>query len=85
MTGRTVALAQLRDEPKSAQIDSFLREARLNALLQHPNIVPVYDVGLLDGQPFFCMKFIAGNSLKKFYKASIRRMRLCASAFHCRT
>ncbi|MCH2209602.1 MAG: protein kinase [Lentisphaerales bacterium] len=65
MTGRTVALAQLRNESKSVQIDSFLREARLNALLQHPNIVPVYDVGLLDEQPFFCMKFIAGNSLEE--------------------
>ncbi|MCM8538847.1 MAG: protein kinase [Lentisphaeraceae bacterium] len=63
MTDRRVAIATLKENPDSVQIDSFIREARLNALLQHPNIIPVYDMGVNGNQPFFSMKFIAGTTL----------------------
>ncbi|MCM8530172.1 MAG: protein kinase, partial [Lentisphaeraceae bacterium] len=63
MTDRRVAVATLKENPDITQIDSFIREARLNALLQHPNIIPVYDMGVNGKQPFFSMKFIAGNTL----------------------
>ena len=63
MSGREVAFAKLKDESSSSQMDNFLREARINALLQHPNIVPVYDIGINEDEPFFCMKFIAGQTL----------------------
>ena len=44
----------------------FIREAFINAYLQHPNITPVYDVGLLDdGRPFFTSKLIKGSNLKE--------------------
>ncbi|MBE0542174.1 MAG: protein kinase [Verrucomicrobia bacterium] len=38
-------------------------EATLAARLQHPNIVPVYDTGSLDGQPFYSMAFVEGRTL----------------------
>lgn len=38
-------------------------EAELAARLRHPNIVPVFDTGLLDGQPFYSMAFVAGRTL----------------------
>ena len=63
MSGREVAFAKLKDQSSSSQMDNFLREARINALLQHPNIVPVYDIGINEDEPFFCMKFIAGQTL----------------------
>ena len=45
-------------------INSFLREARLTAALEHPNIVPIYDIGSNEhGEPFFIMKYLDGRSL----------------------
>lgn len=38
-------------------------EATLAGRLQHPNIVPVFDTGSLDGQPFYSMAFVAGRTL----------------------
>jgi tRNA A-37 threonylcarbamoyl transferase component Bud32 len=41
----------------------FFAEARATAKLDHPGIVPVYDVGEIDGRPYFVMKFIRGRTL----------------------
>lgn len=41
----------------------FEREAKMIALLEHPAIVPVYDVGEEDGQPYFVMRYMIGGSL----------------------
>lgn len=41
----------------------FKRELKTIASLEHPAIVPVYDVGEDDGQSFFVMRFMAGGSL----------------------
>lgn len=42
----------------------FLREARLVAKLEHPNIVPIYDYAEHEGQPYLVMKYIEGETLK---------------------
>ena len=39
-----MALAQLPADASASEIDGFLREARINALLQHPNIVKLINV-----------------------------------------
>ncbi len=41
----------------------FEREAKMIALLEHPAIVPVYDFGEQDGQPYIVMRYMAGHSL----------------------
>ncbi|WDE95392.1 serine/threonine-protein kinase [Lentisphaera profundi] len=54
-------------KPKSEEINElFVREGRLNSFLQHPNIMPVYDVGLIkENEPFFTMKEVLGEDMNK--------------------
>ena len=67
-TGRYVAMAFLKENSPKQQ-ERFLREARLTATLEHPNIMPVYDIGIsADSEPFFSMKLTSGRSLDKIYK-----------------
>ncbi len=48
--------------------ERFTRESRAAAKLDHPNIVPVYEVGEFNGRPFFVMAHIKGHSLKDLIK-----------------
>jgi serine/threonine protein kinase len=43
----------------------FEREAKMIALLEHPAIVPVYDFGEENGQPFIVMRYMSGGSLSE--------------------
>jgi serine/threonine-protein kinase len=47
----------------------FEREAKIIAQLEHTAIVPVYDVGEADGQPYFVMRYMNGGSLSERIKA----------------
>ncbi|MEO7330683.1 MAG: serine/threonine-protein kinase, partial [Minicystis sp.] len=65
--GRTVALKTLKDdgEEQPEVIDRFLLEARISAQLEHPNIVPVYDIGSLpNGKPYYTMRVVKRQSLQ---------------------
>jgi serine/threonine protein kinase len=42
---------------------SFLREARIGGMLNHPNILGVVDVGNYNGQPFLVLDYVEGTSL----------------------
>ena len=49
----------------------FEREAKIIAQLEHSAIVPVYDVGEAEGQPYFVMRYMNGGSLSDRIKASV--------------
>jgi serine/threonine protein kinase len=66
--GRRVALKVLGDpDPDGKLSERLLREARHLARLEHPNIVPVHDVGRLpDGRVYYVMKYIRGERLDRW-------------------
>lgn len=61
---RLVAIKVLRPElATAASVERFLREARLLAAANHPNIVPIHRVGTADGIAFFVMEYVEGATL----------------------
>jgi|GEM_PF-5564158 len=68
--GREIALKVLPAQNHSDQrnIDTFYREAKTVASLNHPNIVTVFDTGLQGGDYFIAMEHIDGFTIKKILK-----------------
>ena len=62
---RIVALKMIRSRQfaSAAEVERFRMEARAAANLDHPNIVPIFEVGQYEGNHFFSMKLIEGESL----------------------
>jgi serine/threonine-protein kinase len=57
-----VLKAELAGRPAAEQ--RFVEEAQVGGQLQHPGVVPVYDLGrFADGRPFFAMKLVKGRTL----------------------
>ncbi|MGE0430725.1 MAG: serine/threonine protein kinase [Planctomycetota bacterium] len=66
MLGTPAAIKVLAPEfsANPEMVARFEREARNAALLNHPNIVSVFDIGRWNGLTFMCMPFIEGKSLR---------------------
>ncbi len=63
--GEQVAIKMILkgDFASEAEKKRFDAEAMAASKLDHPNIIPIYEVGEHDGRAFFCMKLIQGQSL----------------------
>ena len=64
--GRDVALKVLQAQHahRPEVLQRFVEEAQIGGQLQHPGIVPVYEMGMLDGaRPYFTMKLVKGRTL----------------------
>ena len=66
--GRQVAIKVLKEEYSSDKnfVSKFRAEAQAAAVLSHPNIVNVYDVGEDEGLHYIVMELVEGITLKKF-------------------
>jgi WD40 repeat protein len=89
--GRVVALKMILGGAFAtpAEVARFRAEAENAAGLDHPNIVPIHEVGEHDGLPFFSMKLIEGESLARCReryaadpRAAAELVRLVAEAVH---
>jgi predicted Ser/Thr protein kinase len=71
LTQRQVALkiAHFQSGASPKQLERFLHAARVAAMLDHPNICPVYDVGEEAGRPYLTMAYIEGQTLAEVLRA----------------
>jgi serine/threonine-protein kinase len=63
--GRDLAVKVLLEKHahKPEVTQRFIEEAQINGQLQHPGVVPVYDIGRFGERPFFTMKLVKGQTL----------------------
>ncbi|MGH7712383.1 MAG: protein kinase domain-containing protein, partial [Gemmatimonadaceae bacterium] len=62
---RKVAIKVIKEDMASMLgLDRFMREIQVAAKLSHPNIMPLYDSGAVDGSPFYVMPYVSGESLR---------------------
>jgi serine/threonine protein kinase len=79
--GRKVALKVLAPELAGSERfhDRFLRESKLAASIDHPNIVPIYDADEAEGVLYIAMRYVEGSDLKQAIRDSGRLEPLRAS------
>lgn len=75
---RAVALKMIRGGELASEdeVRRFRDEVHAAGKLDHPNIVPIFEVGELDGRPYFTMKLMTGGSLAEHveeYRGSFRQ------------
>lgn len=76
--GRDVAVKELRaDSVGGRGTPRFVREARITGQLEHPGIVPVYELGRdpTSGRPYYVMRYIRGRTLSEVADAFHRNRR----------
>jgi eukaryotic-like serine/threonine-protein kinase len=74
--GRDVALKVLRDDhcDDTDMMRRFVEEAQIGGQLQHPGIVPIYELGAFaDHRPFFAMKLVKGHTLAQLLETRADR------------
>ncbi len=74
-------IASPNADPKEIALDEerFVREAQLSAKLKHPNIVTVYEAGVIEGRRFLAMELIDGQPLSSWRKTGSVTIRLQVS------
>jgi eukaryotic-like serine/threonine-protein kinase len=71
---KRLVVKQIRDELASDDefVRRFVEEAKTTVALAHPNIVPVYELGVELGTYFLAMEFVEGSSLAELLRATGR-------------
>jgi hypothetical protein len=76
---------QPRDKLPTALLARFVEEAQITAQLEHPNVVPVHDMGIdPEGRAYFSMKLVRGASLESILERRAQRDAATLSEFGLR-
>ena len=79
--GRTVAIKLLKEGIDNDEIRRrFMQEANAAGVLEHENIVRIFDVGEQDGEPFIAMEYIDGETLSMWIRRKAGRRHPQAAA-----
>ena len=80
---RTIALKLVRASGASGSEAQtrLLREAQAMAKLAHPNVVSIYDVGVVDGRVFLAMELVTGSTLTQWLKTQPRTWQAIITLF----
>jgi serine/threonine-protein kinase len=72
--GRRVAIKTLREEYRDNHqaLSKFAEEARVTGQLEHPNVIPIYDLGESAEDPFIVMRLVQGKSVTQLLEQSSR-------------
>lgn len=66
---REVAVKFIHPDQDERRVRRFHREILITSSLDHPGVVPIYQVGEIGGQPFYTMRFVSGQTLEKAIKS----------------
>ena len=55
--------AELAGNPRAHR--DFVQEAEITAQLEHPNIIPIHELAMVDGRASFSMRLIRGQNLRR--------------------
>ena len=53
-------------------VKRFIREARLYAKLEHPNLISIYETGIAEGTAFIVMRYVKGENLKSYISKDLK-------------
>ena len=81
--GRDIAIKRLRaTSPSEAAVALFLREARIQARIDHPSVVPVHEIGRdPQGRPYFTMKRVTGTTMRVLLAGGVTSRQRLLRAF----
>src|SRR5690606_21992421 len=75
--GRNVALKLLRPSARTPHSlerrrARLIREAKALARLSHPNVVPIYEVGMFEDRVFLAMEYVEGATMRRWLRSGTR-------------
>ncbi len=71
---KLIAIKKIHDHLSKEEefVDMFLDEARISAMIHHPNVVQIFDLGSIDDVYFIAMEYVHGQDLSQMLRGVIR-------------